>query len=60
MLHIVLFRPPFEEEGYIVLLMSVGRFVCRSVCRSIDQIVSADYLKYHLSQSIHISHVDWS
>ena len=52
--------PPFEEEGYIVLLMSVGRYVGRSVGRSVDQMVSDDYLKYHSSQSLHISHVDWS
>ena len=39
-----IFMPPFEEEGvYIVLLMSVGL--------SLDQMVSADYLKYHLRQS---------
>ena len=28
-----IFMPPFEEEGYIVLLMSVGLLVCRSVGR---------------------------
>ena len=27
---------------------------------SLQYMVSADYLKYHLSQSIHISHVGWS
>ena len=36
--------PPFEEEGVIVLLMPVGRSVCR---RSVDQMVSADYLNGH-------------
>ena len=48
--------PPSKKRGYIALLMSVAR----SICRSVDQMVSADYLKYHLSQSLHILHVDWS
>ena len=39
-----------------VLLISVGWYVGRSE----DQMVSADYLKYRLSQTLHISHVDWS
>ena len=43
--------PPFEEEGV---------YCFANVSRSVDQMVSADYLKYHLSQSLHISHVDWS
>ena len=51
----LLFMPPFKEEGYIVL--NVGRSVCLSVGRSVDQMVSADYLKYHSSQNLHISHV---
>ena len=36
--------------------MSVGRYVGRSV----EGMVSADYLENHLSQSLNISHVDWS
>ena len=47
--------PPFELEG-VDCFANVGL----SVCRSLDQFVSADYLKYHLSQSLHISPVDWS
>ena len=50
-----IFMPPFEKEG-VYCFANVGR----SVCRSVDQMVSADNLKYHLSQSLHISHVDWS
>ena len=46
----------FMHFLYIVLLMLVGRYVGRLV----EQMVSADYLKYYLSQSLHISHVDWS
>ena len=46
--------PPSKKRGYIVLLMLVGI----SVGQSVDQMVSADHLKYHLSQSLHISHVD--
>ena len=53
-----------KKRGYIVLLMLVGRSVGLSVGwlvgRSVDQMVSADYLKYHLSQSLHILHVGWS
>ena len=48
--------PPFEEEG-VYFFANVGRSVGLS---SVDQMVSADYLKYHFSQSLHISHVDWS
>ena len=44
-LNVELIMPPFKEEGYIVLLMSVGQYVGRKV----DQIVSADYLKYRSS-----------
>ena len=47
--------PPFEEEGVYCFAND-----CRSVGQSVDQMVSADYLKYHLSQSLHISHVGWS
>ena len=47
--------PPFEEEG-VYCFANDGLLVVRSV----DQMVSTDYLKYHLSQSLHISHVDWS
>ena len=43
---------PFEEEG-VYCFANVGR----SVGWSVDQMVSADYLKY---QSVHISHVCWS
>ena len=39
---------PSKNRGYIVLLMQVGL----SVGRSVDQMVSNDYLKYHLSQSL--------
>ena len=47
--------PPFQEEG-VYCFANIGRYVGRSV----DQMVSADYLKYHLIQSLHISDVDWS
>ena len=50
---LVIFMPPFEEEG-VYCFANVGCYVGQSV----DQMVSADYLKYHLSQSLHISHVD--
>ena len=43
--------PPFEGEG-VYCFANVGWFV--------DQMVSADYLKYHSSQSLHISHEGWS
>ena len=42
------FYVPFKEEG---------GYCFANVGRSVDQMVSADYLKYHLSQSLHISHV---
>ena len=45
----LIIMPHFEEEE-VYCFANVGR--------SVDQIVSADYLKYHLSQSLHIS--DWS
>ena len=51
--------PPFKEER-VYRFANVGRYVSRSVGRSVDQMVSADYLQYHLSQSLHVSHVDWS
>ena len=31
-----------------------------NVSRSVDHIVSDDYFENHLSQSLHISYVDWS
>ena len=43
--------PPFEEEG-VYCFANVGR--------SVDQMVSADYLKYHSSQSLHFLHEGWS
>ena len=49
--------PPFEEEG-VYCFANVGRSVDRS--RSVDQMVSADYLEYLSSQSVYISHVGWS
>ena len=52
--HNVVFMPPFEEEG-LYCFANVGR----SFGRSLDQMVSADYLKYHSSQSLHNSHVLW-
>ena len=51
--------PPFEEEG-VYCFANVGWSFGWSVCQSVDQMVSADYLKYHLTQSLHISLVDWS
>ena len=47
--------PLFEEEG-VYCFANVGR----SIPWSVDQMVSADYLKNHLLQRLHISHVDWS
>ena len=41
----------------VKVFLNTSRSVGRSVCRSVDQMVSADYLKYHSSQSLHISHV---
>jgi hypothetical protein len=49
------FMPPFEEEG-VYCFANVGL----SVSLSVDHMVSADYLEKNLSQSIHISHSDWS
>ena len=49
------FMPPFEEEG-VYCFANVSLLVGRLV----DQMVSANYLKYHLSQCLHISHVDWT
>ena len=52
--------PHFEEEGVYCFAnvgRSVGLSVCRSVGRSVDQMVSAYYLKNHSSQSPDISHV---
>ena len=47
-------HPPSKKRVYIVFFMSVGL--------SVDQTVSADYLKYHSPQSLHISpvQVDYS
>ena len=45
--------PPFEEEG-VYCFANVGW----SVGMSVDQMVFVDYLKNHLSQRLHISHVD--
>ena len=44
-----LLMPPFEEEG-VYCFANVGWSVLL-VCRSVDQMVSADYLKYHSLQS---------
>jgi hypothetical protein len=52
--------PPSKKWGYIVLLMSVCLSVGPSVCPSVDHMVSANYLEKYLSQSLHISHSDWS
>ena len=43
--------PPFKEDGV---------YCCANVCRLVDHMVFADYLENHLSQSLNISHVDWS
>jgi hypothetical protein len=58
---------PFEEEGVycfanagLSVCLSVRRSVGLSVCPSVDHMVSADYLEKYLSQSLHISHSDWS
>ena len=40
--------PPIEEEA-VYCFANVGW--------PVDQMVSADYLKYHSIQSLHISHV---
>ena len=48
---LMLVMPPFEEE-WVYCFANVGL--------SVDKMVSADYLKYHLSQSLYILHVDWS
>ena len=53
---ILIIMLPFEE-GKIYCFANVGRSVGMSIGRSVDQKVSADYLKYHSSQSLHISHV---
>ena len=45
-------RPSKKREYIVLLLMSVGL--------SVDQIVSADYLEKYISQSLHISPIDWS
>ena len=44
--------PPFEEV-WVYCFANVGR----SVGRSVDQMVSADYLKNCSAQSLHISHI---
>ena len=38
--------PHFKEEG-VYCFANVGRYVGLSVGGSVDQMVSADYLKYH-------------
>jgi hypothetical protein len=48
---------PFEEEG-VYCFANVGLSVRRSVCPSVDHMVSADYLENYLSQSLHISRSD--
>ena len=40
--------PTFEEED-VYCFANVDRSAGRSVCRSVDQMVFTDYLKYHLS-----------
>jgi hypothetical protein len=52
--------PPSKKRGYVVLLMPVWLFVGLLVCPSVDHMVSADYLKNCLSESLHISHIDWT
>ena len=52
--------PPSKKRGHIVLLMSVGLSVCLSVGRSVDQLVSANYLGIQLSQGSHILCGAWS
>ena len=56
---VLIFMPPFEEEGHIALHLSVGRSVCRSVCRSVDQTMSAQYLENLLLDCYDISYVGW-
>ena len=54
---------PLEEEEihiHVYCFAYVGRLVGLSVCRSVVHMISADYLENHLSQSLHVSHVDWS
>ena len=46
--------PPFEEEGVYCFAN-----VDWSVGMSVDQMVSTDYLENHISECLHISHVDW-
>jgi hypothetical protein len=47
--------PPFSKKrGYMSVGTSVGRMVSQSVGRSVDHMLSAAYLKYYLSQSLHI------
>jgi hypothetical protein len=51
--------PPFEEEG-VYCFANVGLSVGLSVCPFVDHMVSADNLENDLSQSLHISHSNWS
>ena len=50
------FYAPLRRRGGICILFCL----CRYVGWSVGQMVSVDYLVNHLSQSCHISHVDWS
>ena len=36
----LLIKPPSTRWGYIALLMSVGRSICQSVCRLVNQTLS--------------------
>jgi hypothetical protein len=49
------FMPPFEEEGHIALHLSVGQ----SVCRSVDQTISAQYLEDLSLYCYGFSYVGW-
>ena len=55
----MVFMPTFEEEG-AYCSANVGRSVCRSLGRSIDQMVSDNYPENYVSQSFHILLADWS
>jgi hypothetical protein len=47
----LIFMPPFEEEGHIALHLSV--------CMSVDQTMSAQYLENLLLDCYDISYVGW-
>ena len=49
----------FEEEG-VYCFANVGLSVGRSVCPSVDQMVSANYLGIHSPQGSHILCGEWS